>query len=139
MGVDATLYAAGYVSDRQLAAANAYMRERGVTGNGDDQSSDPLVRDPHAEYSRVKWDTWHRYYGPGYERGHWPTIHNAIVCLRAALPHCRIFYGTEEVDPYQCRKVTDEWLAEIWAHWLGPDGCAYHRRQLQSTARLRQS
>lgn len=137
-----TLYAVGDVTDEQLAEANAYLQARGVDGLGDEP---PLrrCRDGGAAdwgawlghsvptpQPAVEWYWSPRYYGPGYERGYWPDIHNAIVCLRAALPHCTVHYGsdTQDAEEGAVPPVTDQLLRDLWAHWLSPDGRGYHER-----------
>lgn len=124
MGLDVNLYAVGDVSDEQLAAANEYLSKRSVTGFQRDD--EPLEREDYHDEPRIVWMTASRYYGPDYERGWWPSIHNAIVCLRAALPHCTVHYGSDAWD--SGRVVTDEMLDELWQHWLGPKGLAYRDR-----------
>lgn len=134
MGIDVNLYAIGDVTDPRLAEANAFMRSRDIVGDYSDiGDSDPLVRSKYADDGRVEWQTWHRYYGPGYERGPWAAIHNAIVCMRAALPECTIHYGGD-VEP-DAPEVTDEMLAGTWAHYLGPNGDAYHKERQSWNAR----
>lgn len=126
MGVDVNLYAVGPVTDEQLDAANDFLVSRGVTGYDIDTGRDtapPLQRDRWADDGRISCEISTRYYGPGYERGHWPQIHNAIVCLRVALPQCQVFYDGDYSDDGAL--VTDDLLAEIWTHWLGPNGQAY--------------
>lgn len=126
MGVDVNLYAVGEVSDEQLAEAEAYMNARVpamVWDVGDDRTL--LQRTEYPEPDRIEVNTGMSYYGLSYTRGDWPTIAGAILCLRAALPQCRVFYGGDTTD-YGV-EATDELLAEYGLHWLGPDGDSYHR------------
>ena len=133
MGIDVNLYAVGDITDKQLEDANRYLAERRIFGWGEDlkENGPALVRDKYAEDGRVEWDTPIRYYGPGYERGHWPDIYNAIVCIRAALPQCTIHYGGD--TSLDAPEVTNPMLAEMWAHWVGPEGTAYRLPSLTST------
>lgn len=121
MGVDVVLYAKGEVSDAELEAANCFLSAR-LYGRSDDwlgrSAYDPDV---------VEFDSWGRYYGPGYERGDWPTIYGHIVALRAALPGCTVHYGADS-DMDDPPAVTDADLAKIWAHFLGPHGADYRIR-----------
>lgn len=127
MGVDVYLYAVGKVSDAELAAANEYARSRDVFGySGGPPFTDdaaPFVRETYFP-DRITWRTLHRYYGEGYERGPWPVIHNAVVVMRAAFPGLPVYYGGDTRD--EGSPATDERLAELWAHWLGPRGTDYY-------------
>lgn len=129
MGIDVNLYAVGEVSDEQLAVAEEYMTARVPAmawDVGNDEHRVLLKRTEYPEPDRIEVNTGMRYYGPGYERGDWPTIAGAILCLRAALPlGCRVFYGGDTTDDGP--EATDELLAEYGLHWLGPDGDSYHR------------
>lgn len=61
----------------------------------------------------VKINLMSRFYGPGYERGHWPTVAAAIMWVRAQ--GWDAFYGGDSgvgIVP-----VTDEVLAGLWAYW----------------------
>ena len=124
MGLDVLAYAEGDITDGQLYEANKYMMARGVSGWERDEP--PLVRDPYFT-DRVNWRTMERYYGTGYERGHWPKIANALACMRAALPHCAVFYGSDSDDYGD--PVDDEFFAGMWEHWLSDKGQAYHERR----------
>lgn len=123
MGIDVDLYAIGDVTDEQLAAAEEYLSAR--FGPHDEYDDSWLSR---ANYyvDRVEFNTADRFYGPGYERGSWPTIYGHIRALRAALPNCAIHYGRDVED--DCPEVTDGELEAIWQHFLGPDGNAYRDR-----------
>lgn len=122
MGVDVNLYAQGVVTDDELVAANAYLTEH--LGEHDEHD-EWLSRSDSYDTPRVEFCTWNRYYGPGYERGPWPTIYGHIRALRAALPKCAIHYGGDSDEwGVEC---DDAYLEEIWQHWLGPDGQAYRR------------
>ncbi|MGH3441932.1 MAG: hypothetical protein ACRDUY_07790, partial [Nitriliruptorales bacterium] len=83
----------------------------------------PLRRSRHI--AAVHCVNSHRYYSDVYPRGYWPQIYAAIVTLRAALPHCSIHYGSDVIDDEIAPEVTDEMLAALWEHWLGPHGTAY--------------
>jgi hypothetical protein len=125
MGVDVNLYAVGEVTDDELAAAEEYMNSRvPQIAWRDDSDCTILVRDKR-EPNRIEVSTGHRYYGPGYERGHWPTISTAILCLRVALPHCEVFYGGDTTD--DGLSADDDLITEYWLHFLGPDGDRYHQ------------
>lgn len=117
MGLDVNLYALGKVTDEQLQAANEFLLERHVVGFDEN----PLIRSSLPD--RIEWCTISRFYGIGYERGYWPNIHHAIVCISAALPHCEVFYGNDCRDDGE--KITRTMLNKLWEHWLGPDGRAY--------------
>lgn len=128
MGIDVVLYAVGEVSDDELAAAESFVKQRcfdfGYSGPDGDEPF--LRRDEYEGEQRIEFHSLIRLYSPGYERGHWPDIHNAIVCLRAALPNCKVFYGG---DVYEwCPEATDELLTEHWTHWLSPEGLRYKER-----------
>lgn len=128
MGVDAQIYAEGDITDEQVEAANLYLAERcgAMRWAYREDPNEPLLHWTDYPERRLEVFTGSRYYGPGYERGDWPVIYACIVALRAALPHCKVFYSGDTVD--YGMEATDEYLAEIWAHWLGPDGLAYRNR-----------
>lgn len=152
MGVDVNLYAVGPVTDEELEAANEFFRLRVYPLDTYEQEigyggliREPAIPDndpfadrfggvPPWQEERIEWQTLSRYYGPGYERGDWPYIHNAVVCLRAALPQCTVYYGGDTTD--FGIEATDELLAEYWAHWLGPEGRAYFDRMRQAASPL---
>lgn len=114
MGVDVNLYAVGDVTDERLSEAKAYMAERFPAPEGSDWPH--LDRPEWEEDGRIGWGCFDRYYGPGYERGDWPRIYAMIRALKAALPECTIHYGGDTDD--ESPEATDDYLAEIWAHWL---------------------
>lgn len=122
MGVDVNLYAEGAVSDAELAAANAYLDER-LYGR-DTYYEHWLARSEYG-HDRIEFCTLSRYYGPSYERGDWPTIYGYILAMRAALPNCVVRYGGD-TDP-DAPEADDEYLAEIWEHFLGPHGADYRQ------------
>ena len=73
--------------------------------------------------------TLDRYYGPGYERGDWPTIAGTIATLRQFGPtwyYSDVDKGPED-RPQPAWTDQDGW--EMWQHYLGPDGDAYHARK----------
>ena len=120
MGVDVNLYAKGVVTDNELMRANDYITER--LGVCDLFYSDWLTR---SDYDRVAFSTMQRYYGPHYERGDWPTIYSDIRVLKGALPECTVHYGGDYDN--ECPEVDDNYLDDIWNHWLGPHGQDYRK------------
>ena len=126
MGLDANIYAVGNISDDDLERAEGFLRERGV--------SEGLSRPTYNEDGRVTVDTLIRYYGPGYERGHWPEIFEMIVTLRAALPDAVVHYGSDSDD--YAPVADDELLASLWAHWFGPEWDGYRTRMREFMEKL---
>lgn len=123
MGIDVRLYVEGSFSDEQITEADAFIKER----FGDwDREWEPLSRVSYAP-NRLSLACPDRYYGPGYERGWWPTIYNHIRLLQAAFPDGQVFYGSDVMDVGE--PVTPEFLENIWDHWLGPNGQAYWLRK----------
>jgi hypothetical protein len=123
MGVDVNLYAESDapISDERLAEAAAFFTAR--IGEGDEFFSETLQRDPYpipGGKPRIEWNTGTRYYGPGYERGYWPTIYAAILTMQAALPECTVYYGGDTTDDGE--ECTADFLARLWLHFLGPRG-----------------
>ncbi|HEU5026635.1 MAG TPA: hypothetical protein VFV01_17090 [Spirillospora sp.] len=125
MGIDVNLYAEGHVPDDRLAEASAYLLARCSIVDTFDGKWPVLARENSYDRPRVVLSTMSRYYGPGYERGDWPSIYGAIRLLRAALPECRVFYGGDSSEDGQ--ECTDEFLSEMWDHFLGPHGDDYRR------------
>jgi hypothetical protein len=123
MGMDVNLYVEGDVFEAHLQAANAFALARGVSGL--DTGDTPFVRRDYTPV-RIEWRTLTRFYGLHYERGHWPAIHNAIRVMQGAFPGMVVHYGSDSFD--EAPEVTDDFLAELWDHWLGPDGRAYSQR-----------
>lgn len=140
MGIDVNLYAVVSPSPEQLATAEAYFkgRDHGFADNSvyGDPESPVLVLDLGADwrdFPRVEVYTLSRYYGPGYERGHWPAIYGAILTLQAAFPSAPVYYGGDSTDDGEL--VTQEFLEAMWLHFLGPNGDSYHRRAREWNAR----
>ena len=133
MGLDVNLYVEADPNPEALDAAESFFVARSYIGDawGDDKHI--LVRND-AEWlprPRVEVRTLQRFYGEHYERGNWPEIYGAIRVLQAAFPGCTVFYGSDLTDDGE--ECTDERLAEIWAHFLGPDGDAYRRPRLPAS------
>lgn len=68
--------------------------------------------DPH-----VYWDTWMRFYGPGYERGDWPVIACVAAAMRAVFGN--VFYGGDHQGAIPSLNG-DKWL-EMWRYWMSSD------------------
>jgi hypothetical protein len=121
MGVDVMLFARGLVTDEQLAAANEFVHPRCSLSDPDRTTLTREGGDPEL----IIFDTLDRYYGPGYERGWWPSIYNDIVVTREALPMCTIHYGSDSLSYDDIPPVTEEFLSNLWRYWLSPDGLNY--------------
>jgi hypothetical protein len=140
MGVDVNLYALGEVTDEQLTAANEYAKTRTSAWDSWGDQDQPFTRSTvwlgsdDTETPCIQLSTMSRFYGPGYERGDWPGIYSAIRVMRAAFPHCRVFYGGDTDD--WAPEATDDYLAAIWDHFLSPAGRDYYDRQRAFQAAL---
>lgn len=104
MGVDAMIYvSADGVSAERLAELGDKFKQYDDDGQ-----------------SWIEYDTWQRYFGPTYPRGHWPTIREQIGEMRAAFPDRPVYYDGDngwfgEVDPW-----TDDDMEQMdreWARW----------------------
>ena len=132
MGIDILLYAETVPTARELEAARALFRRSRAA---DDYEHDGEIHWQCLEFEgetgwtrpRVVANITPRFYGEGYERGDWPAIYGAIRLLQAAFPQARVFYGGDTDD--NAEEVTPRRLAELWAHFLGPDGSRYFDRR----------
>lgn len=131
MGVDILLYAEATPTDQELEAARELFRRSDI--------ADDYVRDGEVVWrclefedenewrgARVVANVSPRFYGPGYERGDWPSIYGAIRLLQAAFPKARVFYGGDHDDA--APEVTELMLAETWKHFVGSEGNGYRER-----------
>ena len=128
MGIDVNLYVHADPNPERLLEAEAYFVARSDFGDAWGDPATILCVDNEEWFAqpRVVVSTLSMYYGPGYERGDWPRIYGAIRVLQAAFPGCSVFYGGDSTDDgIEC---TDEHLAKIWAHFLGPNGADYRSR-----------
>jgi hypothetical protein len=125
MGLDVNLYAEGEVTDEEFEPANAYLKNRSNLAE-DWRSTGYVITRRNDEWlpgPRIELETMHRYWGPGYERGPWGSIYEAIRLMQHAFPACTVFYGNDSTDEGQ--ECTEEMLAEFWEHFLGPNGDDY--------------
>lgn len=143
MGVDVNLYAVVEATDEQIEAARDLLVAR--SGIADEYESDGKVRwraverwehvtDQDVTEPRVRANVTSRYYGPGYERGDWPAIYGAIRLMQAAFPSATVYYGGDSWD--DAPECSEEHLAEIWAHFLGPEGDNYRAVNRRRNAAL---
>lgn len=116
MGLDVNLYAVGTPTHDQLAAADRLVRERSTIAGWDGRDGAALVFDATTfDEPRVELQTLSRYFGPGYPRGNWPAIEEAIEAMRAAFPRWRLYYGSDSNDDGEL--ITDRLLDEHRALW----------------------
>jgi hypothetical protein len=125
MGVDVTLYAEGEITDEEITAATEYLKARCWIADDYDGKWPLLSRESYDWFPapRVELSNNQRYYGPGYERGDWPGIYGAIRLMQAAFPDRKVFYGGDSSDVGE--ECTEEFLAAMWEHFLGPHGDDY--------------
>lgn len=64
-----------------------------------------------------------RYYGPGYERGSWPTYAAIMRFFRLRLPDCALRYGGDSDGEIQIFTERDE--QDMWQHWAQYQGRPY--------------
>ncbi len=64
-----------------------------------------------------------RFYGEGYERGHWPDIAAVITWLRLNFPNGQVWYGGDTGEALTL--ITDQFMSETWKHWAEHGGVPY--------------
>lgn len=64
-----------------------------------------------------------RYYGPGYERGPWPTIAATLRWLRIRFPNGEVCYSGDSSDV--CQPFSIEKENAMWEHWVAVGGQPY--------------
>lgn len=73
----------------------------------------------------VHVSTFTRYYGKGYERGPIHLQMEVARFLKASFKGCKVFYGGDSSGvPFE--EVTDEWMADIMAHYYTVAHEPYH-------------
>lgn len=133
MGVDVNLYVIPGPDD-DIPAGIDYYSARAQHAEFVDADDEPLTTSEWRP-GRLEAQIPSRFWGPGYERGNWPVIAHAIEALRHAFPHGTVHYGGDESD--DAPEVTDELMAECWAHWWGPQWDAYRAERLAASAASR--
>ena len=131
MGIDVLLYAEVTPTPAELESARDMFRRSPIA---DDYTHDGRVMwqclefEDASEWSkeRVVANVTTRFYGPGYERGDWPSICGAIALLSAAFPGAKVYYGGD--GDLNAPEFTESEASELWAHYLGSDGDAYRAR-----------
>ena len=119
MGLDAMVYAKGRLTDQ----LHDLLTERFPQSEWEEYTT-PADWGKGEGRTWVVWRSYVRYYGPGYERGHWPTVATAIETVRAVFGH--VYYHSDstwygEVEPHT---VAD--TEALWQHWRGPNWDDYH-------------
>jgi hypothetical protein len=116
MGIDAEIYAKG-----DLTRADVWF-ELETTSHKDFGLDNGWWNDT------VFVDTIERWYGPGYERGYWPTIYKMIRQMQAMYPKAIVYYRSDNLaHDKPGMECTAENLEQLWQHYLGPNGDDYHR------------
>jgi hypothetical protein len=119
MGIDIMLFAVGEVTEAEFVAAVEFFRLR---------SDSELERRTSYSAPIVECESSQRFYGLNYERGYWPVIYNDIRLMQTAFPNCTIHYDGDYSWYDEISPITEEELAEIWAHWLSSGGVGYCNR-----------
>ena len=123
MGLNAEIYVLGDWTEEQVAAAEALFENR---------LPDFLVDGEIARWGdTLDIGGLDRYYGPGYERGPWPTLYAAFRLAKRCFPDATVIYSSDASTPEDYAGdsgTTEAELQEIWDHWLGPNGDAYFER-----------
>lgn len=139
MGVDVNLYAEIEVSPERLIVANETFKNR--CSIADEYTKDDgtvvwrAIAVADSEWFprlRVVANVTCRYWGPGYERGDWPSTYGAIRWMQTLFPEAKVYYGGDSSDDGE--ECTEEMLAAFWEHYLGPNGNAYRERTATWTA-----
>lgn len=143
MGVDVEMYARleKPPSDELMAEVEEFFRSRLVMGSGKGSRPDKGWEEyPYLEVVErddewfVELRTLDRYWGPGYERGDWPSIYGYWRAFEAFWPGQVYYHG----DGYYPGEVGEPFSAEkaeaYWEHWSGPHGDDY----AQSFKRMRE-
>jgi hypothetical protein len=121
MGMDVEISARGNVTQGQINVAIEFLENRDLV---DPYLMKVISKEDYGAYLH----SMDRYYGVGYERGHWPQIFANLVAMKAAFPHCDIYYGNDHTDFANHDKVTESFLREMWLHWASPDHNNYRKR-----------
>lgn len=117
MGVCVSLFVVGGSVD--LRSAESYMVEHCPTFGYDDEQILRRETDQNGTVF-IEAYTLDHYYGPGYERGHWPTIYACIRALQHVSNGGSVFYGGDSLDPSEASECTDVFLSSLWDLWLRP-------------------
>ena len=142
MGIDVLLYAEVTPTAQELEAARVLFRRSGIADDYQPERGTGwkcLEFEDETEWHgpRVVANVTTRYYGPGYERGDWPSIYGAIVLLQAAFPSARICYGgdSDDIAP----EFDQQAEVETWQHFSGPHGDDYRARNRARNAAASES
>ena len=123
MGLDLTIAAVGKVTSEQYETAKAYIEERFPPS----KYVDLELTDQGVQYSDLT-----RFYGEGYERGHWPHIYGLTRVLMKAFPQCDIYHladeTIEDIGPNHC-PITETELQKTWDYYLSADGQNYRNKR----------
>ena len=122
MGLDVELHVRGRWTDKQRQHAEALLNDRLPDFLMDGKLVPRMINNHELIADAITLTRW---YGPGYERGHWPTIYAAIRILQHCFPSCAIHYGNDAQERERILPVTDADLEHLWRHFLSPLGNNY--------------
>jgi len=66
-----------------------------------------------------------RYYGEGYERGHFPNIYMTILWLRLNFPKVTIYYGSDSYEEIDVLTISKQ--NKLLKHWASVGGIPYRQ------------
>jgi hypothetical protein len=127
MGIDTTIKikTKAKIADDILRDLNYRFMELGMIHYG----NSPISLSQYSQFPDgycYKIDSLERYYGIGYERGHWPNILMSLKWLKHNIPDSIIYYGGDDWEGDD--EFTDEVEKEITNHWLNNGGLPYRER-----------
>ena len=112
MSIDAEIHVL-YVSDDDIARAIDFI----------DQVAWPAW-DAEGEYIVQRWGAhaWldtngQRFWSPGYQRGHWPTIASCLMLAIGAFPDRLVTYDGDHVAIEDHQIVDDDFLRSYWQEY----------------------
>jgi hypothetical protein len=137
MGVDASLYlkTSRKYSEEELKDLNFRFKEASGFGDNDFPITKQDYQRDGEDYYEVY--SFSRYYGEGYERGHWPEIYMAIKWLQNNFEGATIYYGGDTYDhaeDFETPEFTEEREKELLEHWYKNGGIPYRMHSLKEVS-----
>ena len=135
MGIDVEMYArlSEEPSAELMAEVEEFFHSRLAMGSGEDSRPDESWREyPYLKVEEedgewyVALRTLARYWGPGYERGDWPTIYGFWRAFETFWPG-KVHYHGDTYYPGEVAPFSAQAAEAYWEHWSGPHGDDYYQ------------